>query len=134
MSQKISPWDVLTTSGKYPEREKDPECTSQVRINAAEVAEAVSKLLDDLGMDRSLSSGFRTVAANKAAGGAPHSNHLTGCAVDVYDPNDRVDDAIDKNPHLLEKHKLYREHPSKTKGWCHLQTVIPPSGSHTFNP
>ena len=30
-----------------------------------------------------INSGYRSVAVNEAAGGAPGSNHLTGCAVDI---------------------------------------------------
>ena len=30
-----------------------------------------------------INSGFRSPAVNKAVGGAPTSNHLTGCAVDI---------------------------------------------------
>ena len=30
-----------------------------------------------------INSGFRSAAVNKAVGGAPTSNHLTGCAVDI---------------------------------------------------
>ena len=30
-----------------------------------------------------INSGYRSVAVNKAVGGAPGSNHLTGCAVDI---------------------------------------------------
>ena len=31
-----------------------------------------------------INSGYRSVAVNKAVGGAPNSNHLTGCAVDIH--------------------------------------------------
>ena len=30
-----------------------------------------------------INSGFRSAAVNKAVGGVPTSNHLTGCAVDI---------------------------------------------------
>ena len=30
-----------------------------------------------------INSGFRSAAVNKAVGGVPMSNHLTGCAVDI---------------------------------------------------
>ena len=31
-----------------------------------------------------INSGYRSQAVNKAVGGAPNSNHLTGCAVDIH--------------------------------------------------
>ena len=31
-----------------------------------------------------INSGYRSEAVNKAVGGVPSSNHLTGCAVDIY--------------------------------------------------
>ena len=31
-----------------------------------------------------INSGYRSEAVNKAVGGAPTSNHLTGCAVDIH--------------------------------------------------
>ena len=33
---------------------------------------------------RVINSGYRSEAVNKAVGGVPSSNHLTGCAVDIY--------------------------------------------------
>ena len=38
-----------------------------------------------VGMEEPLiiNSGYRSAAVNKAVGGAPTSNHLTGCAVDI---------------------------------------------------
>ena len=31
-----------------------------------------------------INSGYRSPAVNKAVGGAPNSNHLIGCAVDIH--------------------------------------------------
>jgi hypothetical protein len=70
MPQLISPWDVLTSGGKHEDREKSAECDSSVRINAADLAERVSKLLDVVGRRATVSSGFRTLSTNRTTGGA----------------------------------------------------------------
>ncbi len=122
--------DALTSSGRYPERELSPECNAEVRNNAKETLSRINALLTRLGITASVSSGFRTVAANTAAHGAPKSNHLTGRAVDLFDPLGKIDKAI--TDELLSEFDLYREDPARTVGWCHLQTVRPASGNRTF--
>jgi len=82
--------------------------------------------------------GFRTPGSRTGSAG---SSHRQAMAVDVYDPNNRLDSWLDKfeqdgtwfNSKLAE-HDLYREHPSATPGWCHLSTRAPGSGRRTFNP
>lgn len=64
--------------------------------------------------------------------GAPNSAHKTGSAVDIYDPNNALDNWI--NDGILAKHDLYREAPQATRGWCHLSTREPKSGKRTFMP
>lgn len=64
--------------------------------------------------------------------GAAHSNHRTGHAVDVYDPHGELDEYM--TDQQLERFGLYREHPLKTPGWCHLQDVPPGSGHRTYFP
>lgn len=64
--------------------------------------------------------------------GAPTSAHKEGMAVDLFDPNNALDDLI--TDAMLERHNLYREHPADTVGWCHLGTRAPKSGRRTFKP
>lgn len=64
--------------------------------------------------------------------GAPFSKHKLGHAVDVYDPANMLDGAL--TDELLEQFGLYREHPSATNGWSHLQDLPPRSGLRTFHP
>ncbi len=134
MPQTISPLDILTSSGKYKEREQHEECTSPVRINAADLAERVSKLLDELGFRASVSSGFRTAAANSAANGAKRSAHQTGEAVDLVDPQGKLAQAILADTSILEKYDLYMENPQYTNGWVHLQSRRTKSGNRIFIP
>lgn len=64
--------------------------------------------------------------------GAPGSAHKVGKAVDVYDPDGILDKWITDD--LLRECNLYREHPDKTDGWCHLTIRRPGSGNRTFWP
>jgi hypothetical protein len=81
--------------------------------------------------------GFRTPASTT---GAPGSSHKEAKAVDVDDAGEALDTWLDQfedgqgGNSKLEQYGLYREHPSATKGWCHLTTRAPASGHRTFMP
>lgn len=82
--------------------------------------------------------GFRLQTATT---GSDHSSHKEAKGVDGFDPRDELDDWLttfdtDDGRHneVLARHDLYREHPSKTPGWCHLTTRPPGSGRRTFYP
>lgn len=73
--------------------------------------------------------------------GRPGSAHKQGQGIDIYDPEDLLDDHISKYDEkdgyvnqLLEDYGLFREHPTATPGWCHLQSRAPGSGRRTFRP
>lgn len=135
MPQILAPWDILTSSEKHPDREKSPECVPGVRINAADLAERVSKLLGALNVTKcAVSSGFRTPGANKAANGAKQSAHMTGQAVDLEDKDGSLGRALTANPGLLDQFDLYIENPYYTAGWVHLQSRPTLSGRRIFTP
>lgn len=82
--------------------------------------------------------GFR---APDSTTGATHSSHREAKAVDVYDPEGRLDNWLTSFEHdgvggntKLEEYDLYREAPHSTPGWCHLTTRRPGSGRRTFAP
>lgn len=81
--------------------------------------------------------GFRPQSCTQ---GAPQSSHKEGMAVDLYDPEDLIDGYISQfdkpngDNDILRDCGLYREHPSKTAGWCHLSTRAPGSKKRTFFP
>lgn len=134
MGRIITPWDVLTSSLRYEDRSDHEECTTTVRINAAITAERVSGLLQRLGLDGDVSSGFRTSAANGSAKGAKRSAHMSGEAVDLVDPQGVIKDAVMAHPHVLAEFDLYMENPQHTPTWCHLQTRSTKSGNRVFLP
>lgn len=82
-----------------------------------------------------VNSGWRPAAVNsKTPGAAPMSKHMKGQACDVYDPEGELDEWCLANADVLEEIGLWQEHPSATKGWCHVQTVPPRSGNRVFYP
>ncbi|MES2909845.1 MAG: hypothetical protein V4718_00565 [Pseudomonadota bacterium] len=66
--------------------------------------------------------------------GAANSSHKQGQAVDLYDPNNEIDDWLMANQDRLVFHGLYIEHPSATKSWSHWTTRAPGSGNRVFYP
>lgn len=119
---------------------------ADIRHHAAITIERVNKLLvlaktGGVSLEihprtRSLvSSGWRSPAVNAATpGAAPRSKHMTGQALDVYDPDGDIDEWALANPKILADLGLWQEHPSATKSWAHFQTVAPRSGNRVFYP
>ncbi|MBS1188895.1 MAG: hypothetical protein H6R10_687 [Rhodocyclaceae bacterium] len=82
-----------------------------------------------------VASGWRPPAVNGATpGAAPRSKHMTGHACDLYDPEGDLDEWCSSHLEELERIGLWLEHPSATKGWCHLQALSPRSGRRVFYP
>jgi len=79
-----------------------------------------------------VSSGWRPPSVNaNTQGAAPNSKHMTGQAIDIYDPDGDLDNWLitDSGLKALEDLGLWIEHPLATKGWSHLQ-IIPPGSRH----
>ena len=107
------------------------------RVNALlSAAKQAGVTLQDHPDNHSLvSSGWRPPRVNAlTAGAAPKSKHMTCQALDVYDPDGDLDDWCMDHLDQLEAIGLWLEHPSATKGWCHLQTLPPRSGKRVFYP
>jgi hypothetical protein len=117
--------DVITSSGRYPERAKSLHLTEEVRKNIEELLKRVNPLLKELKIDKpSVSSGFRPPEVNAAVANAgKRSAHMTGEAVDIFMPLGKEFDVDEK---LLEKYNLYQEKSAYTRGkvssWLHFQT------------
>lgn len=125
----------LTSDGKYPDREHSPELVLEFRVNAGKLIEAVNNLLRDLKInDVTISSGFRTQEANKAAGGSKFSAHCSCEAVDIVDKDKKLYNIFVCSIPALKKHGLYMEHGDYTATWVHLTTRRPKSGNRIFIP
>lgn len=127
----------------YPE-----DCTMEVKANAEKTVKLVNSLLAVMeaeGMkleahpvSQSLvSSGWRPPMINRQVkGAAPKSKHMTGEAVDLYDPEGDIDNFLisGQGQRVLASLGLYIENPACTKSWSHVQTVPPRSGMRVFFP
>lgn len=109
------------------------------RVNAlldeAELAGVKIKVCPNTGTEISGSKGgsgdggFRLQTSTTGRG---KSSHKEARGVDVYDPENAIDDWL--TDELLEAHGLFRESPEATPHWCHLTTRAPGSGRRTFQP
>lgn len=139
---RISVEDYLMGREKiYPQ-----ECTPQILENAARTVEKVNSLLAVLEAEgvtleenprtaSLISSGWRPPQINgQVKNAAVRSKHMTGEAVDLFDPEGEIDDWCAAHPMALASLGLWMEHPSATKGWCHVQSTAPRSGNRIFYP
>ncbi len=62
------------------------------------------------------------------------SKHLTGCAVDISDPNKELQKWCITNIDVLIQAGLWMEDFSATPNWCHFQSMPPKSGKRYFLP
>ena len=109
--------------------------TFELLENAIDTVEKVNKLLDAFGSQRKVTSGYRPASVNAAIpNAAKKSNHMLCKACDLEDHDGALDKYCMENLDILKEIGLWLEHPSATKGWCHLQTVSPRSGNRVFYP
>lgn len=130
----------LTTEQFLMGRIKWDELTPEMQADTEDLLEKVNELLEEFYTvhpdlpKRTITSGYRTPAANSAAGGAAKSKHMICQAVDLWDTDEKLDTWLTRFPEKLIYHDLYREHPDHTKGWSHIQLVPPRSKKRTFIP
>jgi hypothetical protein len=124
------------------------ELTAEIGANAATTVKLVNSLLAVMeaeGMKLEahpvsqslITSGWRPPQINRQVkGAAPKSKHMTGEAVDLYDPEGDIDNFLmsGQGQRVLASLGLYIEHPSATKSWSHIQIVPPRSQSRVFYP
>lgn len=113
--------------------------SQETKDNALALLAKVNALLRGIDLPEAknprVNSGWRPAWYNATVlNAAPKSKHITGQAIDLYDPEGSLDEFLMENRPQLVEHGLYMEHPLATKGWCHLQTVAPRSGNRVFYP
>jgi hypothetical protein len=120
------------------------DLTAEIVRNATHLLRRVNNLLvlmHDIQIEphpipgNPITSGWRPPEINAGTkGAAPRSKHMSGNAVDLYDPDGEIDAWCMDHLDFLAEAGLWLEHPSATKGWCHLQQVPPKSGRRVFYP
>lgn len=96
------------------------------------ILNALEKVRALVGRSIAINRCYSCIDHNRAIGGALNSNHCKGLAVDIRDIDGSIKDLMTEQ--VLKELDLYMEHPSKTKGWCHLQVIPPKSGNRIFLP
>lgn len=114
--------DLLTSSGRYPDRANSPELTDRMKNQGAHLLDAVNDLMFALGVKLyTVSSGFRPTSINSQIKNASkQSLHMKCEAVDLLDRDGSLAKLIATRPDLLITYQLWLEDPAATKGWTHL--------------
>ena len=130
--------DVIFPEALTPEITANAEKTVKLVNSLLAVMEAEGMKLEAHPVSQSLvSSGWRPPQINRQVkGAAPKSKHMTGEAVDLYDPEGDIDNFLlsGAGQRVLASLGLYIEHPSATKSWSHIQIVPPRSQLRVFYP
>lgn len=99
------------------------ELSDEITRNATDLIVRVNSLLYYLDVkSATVSSGWRPKVVNENIGGAPNSLHLTGKAIDILDPANKLSKKLLEAPGLLKDHGLWMEDKAHTRTWVHLDT------------
>ena len=142
--------EILTSSGKYPNRPKEYPLNPIMKQNAEVLANRLTCLLISFGEEKSINSGYRPRQINEEIGGSAKNSHHIYCeAADLEDFDGRLARWCMDNLDLLNHFGLWMEHPFYTRtinkgesekipegqdGWVHLQMVPPHSTHRVFIP
>lgn len=112
--------------------------------NLEELLVKVNKVRTAYNKPMTVTSGYRSMYDHKRIYNAKgifdeskipmKSKHLSGEAVDIYDPNQELQKWCLYNTKLLIEIGLWMEDFSATKNWVHFQIVPPKSGKRFFMP
>lgn len=130
---------MISESAYWKGRDMQYPCPAAVRANAPITLSKVNILLgmaekDGVFCDK-CSSGWRPIGINdKTSNAAKGSKHISGQALDVFDPERRFAQWCILNLDKLEAVGLWMEDPRWTPTWVHLQTIPPNSGHRVYVP
>lgn len=115
-------------------RAKFDELPADLKANVKRLHSALFDLETAHGKPFVVTSGYRPPEANKAAGGAAKSAHMTCEACDLSDPDGKLWAWCLQNLELLTGLGLYLEDKRWCKGWVHFQIRVPKSKNRIFMP
>ena len=129
----------ITLEDYFCGHDKDPcykyDLDSVKYNNAVILICKINRLEDRLNQFKyTVNSGWRPEYYNNSIGGSPRSNHIICRAIDLLDVDNLLGNYLKENVQILSDIGLCMENPEFTKGWCHLQDVMPGSGRRVFNP
>jgi hypothetical protein len=122
------------------------DVTMPIIDNAKRLVDACNKLIaamESTGLTFTINPITQSLVGGETLGGfrpqdcpigAPQSAHKQGLAVDIYDPDNRIDNWIIGHQKILNEFGLYFEHPTATPRWSHWSTRKPKSGRRIFYP
>jgi uncharacterized protein YcbK (DUF882 family) len=107
--------------------------TADQQANLELLHNAINKIRAAYGKPMIVTSGVRTVEEQMRINPkAPKSKHLLGLAVDIYDPDGKLNDWCKNNEKALIDAGLWCE--SRQGPWQHFQAAPPKSGRRWFQP
>lgn len=107
----------------------------KIAKNAAELLEKVNAFLEHFDGEVRITSGYRSPEYNKSIpGAAKNSKHMSGEAIDIFDPDKRLAKFTFIKEALLAEYDLYCEDMRCTRNWVHFQSRPPRSKSRFFIP
>lgn len=114
------------------------------QVNIDELLKRINIIRAKYGQPMIVSSGYRTmndhirIYSQKGITDPKKiplkSRHLSGEAIDIRDPEGKLQAWILANIQVLEEAGLWCEDFAHTSGWVHFQTVPPASGKRFFIP
>lgn len=116
----------------------------EVQDNLMTLLERINKVRDKWAHSMTVTSGLRTMKEHLAIYAAKgitdkskipmKSAHLAGGAVDISDPDKKLQAWCTANEPFLTSVGLWMEDFKATPNWCHFQVYAPKSGNRWFVP